>query len=143
MNRGTEFKAVFQVPYKVGELRAEAGGKSVTLCTAGEPAHLRLTPDKKTMKYDGQDLTFVTVEVVDGKGNVCPEAAIDCEAVVKGAGQLLAFASADLKDREPTTSPRVTTWKGRAMMVIRSGKKRGKTQISIKSKLPTASLIIK
>ncbi len=143
VNRGTEFKAVFQVPYEVGELRAEAGGKSVTLCTAGEPARLRLTPDKKTMKYDGQDLTFVTVEVVDSKGNVSPEAAIDCEAVVKGAGQLLAFASADLKDREPTTSPRVTTWKGRAMMVIRSGKKRGKTQISVKSKLPTASLIIK
>lgn len=143
VNRDTEFKAVFQVPYEVGELRAEAGGKSVTLCTAGEPARLRLTPDKKTMKYDGQDLTFVTVEVLDGKGNVCPEAAIDCEAVVKGAGLLLAFASADLKDREPTTSPRVTTWKGRAMMVIRSGKKKGKTQISIKSKLPTASLIIK
>ena len=142
VNRSTEFKAVFQVPYEAGVLRAEAAGKSVTLSTAGEPARLRLTADRRVMTADGQDLAFITIEVVDAKGNVCPDAAIPCEALVKGQGKLLAFASADLKDSEPYTSPRVTTWKGRALLVLRSSKKNGRTQVSIKSPLPAASLII-
>ncbi|MBO4718330.1 MAG: DUF4982 domain-containing protein [Prevotella sp.] len=148
VNRNTEYKAVFTVNYEPGVLRAETSGTSslkgevTTLSTAGEPASLRLTVDKPSMKADGQDLTFVTVEVVDSQDRVCPEAAIDCEAVVKGQGQLLAFASADLKDREPYTSPRAKTWKGRALLVVRSHKTKGKAQVSIKSSLPTATLNI-
>lgn len=142
VDRSTEFKAVFSIPYEAGELRAEAGGKSVTLATAGEPARLRLTADKQTLTADGQDLVYIAVEVVDGQGRVCPDAAIPCEAIVKGQGQLLSFASADLKDREPYTSPRVTTWKGRAMIVVRSGKGKGNTQISVKSALPTVTTTI-
>ncbi len=143
VSRETEFKAVFSVPYKVGTLRAEAGGESVTLKTAGEPARLRLTPDRTMMTADGQSLTFVTVEVLDKQGILVPEAAIDCEAFVKGQGQLLALASADLKDTEPYTSPRVKTWKGRALLVIRSTQKKGSISVSIKSALPTASLSLK
>jgi beta-galactosidase len=142
VNRKTEFKAVFTVNYESGVLRAEAGDKRVTLTTAGEPARLRLTADKKNIAADGQDLAFITVEVVDSKGNICPDAAIPCEAIAKGQGTLLAFASADLKDREIYTSPRVTTWKGRALLVVRSTKKKGKTQVSIKSSLPTSTLTI-
>ena len=143
VSRDTEFKAVFSVPYKSGTLRAEAGGESVILKTAGEPARLRLTPDRTTMTADGQSLTFITVEVVDKQGTPVPEAAISCEAIVKGAGTLLAFASADLKDTEPYTSPRVKTWKGRALLVVRSTQKKGSVSVSIRSPLPTASLTLK
>ena len=143
VNRSTEFKAVFSVPYKAGTLCAEAGRESVTLKTAGEPARLRLTPDRTVMAADGQSLTFVTVEVVDKDGTPVPEAVISCEAIVKGAGNLLAFASADLKDTEPYTSPRVKTWKGRALLVVRSTQKKGSVSVSIKSSLPTASLTLK
>ena len=143
VSRETEFKAVFSVPYKAGTLRAEAGGESVTLKTAGEPARLRLTPDRTVMSADGQSLTFVTVEVLDKQGTLVPEPVIDCEATVKGAGKLLAFASADLKDTEPYTSPHVKTWKGRALLVIRSSLKGGSVNVTIKSSLPTASLSLK
>ena len=139
----TEFKAVFSVPYEAGTLRAEAGGKSVTLTTAGEPARLRLTAEKPALTADGQDLAYITIEVVDSEGRVCPDAAIPCEAIVKGQGQLMAFATADLQDREPKTSPRVTTWKGRALLVVRSNKNKGKAIVSIKSSLSTANLTIK
>ena len=138
----TEYKAVFNVPYEAGTLRAEAGGKSVMLATSGEPARLRLTADKPTLKADGQDLVYITVEVVDAQGRVCPDAAVPCEAVVKGQARLMAFASADLQDREPKTSYCVTTWKGRALLVVRSSMNKGKTTVSIKSSLPTAILNI-
>ena len=143
VSRETEFKAVFTIPYKAGTLRAEADGKSVTLKTAGEPARLRLTPDRTVIAADGQSLTFVTVEVIDKNGWVCPNTPIDCEAIVKGQGQLLAFASADLKDTEPYTSPHVKTWKGRALLVVRSTQQKGSVSVSIKSSLPTANLSLK
>lgn len=132
VSRETEFKAVFTVNYTPGTLRAEAGGKSVTLSTAGEPAKLRLTTDRKTIKSGGQDLAFITVEVLDKAGNVCPEAAIPCNVTVTGGATLMAAASADLKDTEPYTSPRVTTWKGRAIIVVRSGNKAGTAKVSVK-----------
>jgi beta-galactosidase len=115
----------------------------VTLATAGEPARLRLTAERNTIAANGQDLAYITVEVVDKDGRVCPDGAIPCEAVVKGKGQLLAFASADLKDREPKTTTKVTTWKGRALLVVRSSKQKGNFQVSIKSSLPIASLTVK
>ena len=142
VGRDTQFKAVFSVPYQPGTLRAEAGGQTVTLSTAGEPARLRLTADKRTLKADGQDLAFVTVEVIDSKGNVCPEAAIPCQVSVSGQGRLMAAASADLKDTEPYTSSQLKTWKGRAMIVVRSSQKAGKTSVSVKSSLPTANISI-
>ena len=142
VSQSTEYKAVFTVTYEAGTLRAEAGGKRATLSTAGEPARLRLTADRYVMTAGGQDLSFITVEVIDREGRVCPNAAIPCEAIVKGQGTLLSFASADLKDREPYTSPCVTTWKGRALLVVRSSQKKGKAQVCIKSSLPTASIFI-
>ena len=33
--------------------------------TAGEPAKLKLEPDRNTIRADGQDLSFVTVTVTD------------------------------------------------------------------------------
>ena len=143
VSRETQYKAVFSLPYEAGTLRSEAGGKSVSLATAGKPARLQLTTDKKVITANGQSLAYITVEVVDKEGRLCPEAAIPCEAVVKGQGQLMAFASADMKDREPYTSPKVTTWKGRAMLVVRSGKAKGKTQVTIKSSLTAASLTLR
>jgi beta-galactosidase len=62
---------------------------------------------------------------------------------VKGKGSLLAFASADMKDTEPTTTPSAKTWKGRAMLVVRSGKEKGKVQVTVKSTLPPAVINIK
>ena len=117
-------------------------GLGVSLQTSGEPAQLRLTADKPAFKADGQDLVFITVEVVDAQGRVCPDAAIPCEAIVQGQGRLMAFATADFQDREPKTSPRVTTWKGRALLVVRSAQKKGKVTVSVKGSLPTANLII-
>ena len=38
------------------------------------PAKLRLAADRTVMKTDGDDLIFVTVEVLDKDGNLCPNA---------------------------------------------------------------------
>ena len=140
----TAYKAVFQVPYAPGTLRAEVSASLThgerqnvgVLSTAGEPVALRLSPDRRVLTADGQDLAYLVVEVVDSKGRVCPDAAIPCTVSVGGQGRLLAAASADLKDVEPSTSPKVTTWKGRAVIVVRSNGKKGRAEVSVTSTLP-------
>ena len=140
VDRSTEFKAVFNLPYQPGTLRAEAGGQRVMLSTAGKPARLRLTADRNHLVPGGQSLAYITVEVVDKNGNVCPDAAIPCQVSVSGSAMLMAAASADLKDRTAKTSPSFTTWKGRAIIVVRSTQSKGTANIRVKSQLPTASL---
>ena len=143
VSRATQYKAVFTLPYQPGLLEAITDSGSAILETAGEPERLRLTPDRSVITADGQDLSFIVVEVVDAKGRVVPDAAIACNVAVSGAGQLMAAASADLKDFEPSTSPKVTTWKGRALLVVRSTKKKGNVLVNINSSLPTSRLTVK
>ena len=146
VSRATEYKAVFPVAYQTGTLKAvalDANGNetaTATLATSGQSAKLRLTADRKRMTADGQDLAFITVEVVDADGRVVPNASVPVNVKVSGQGTLLAAASADLKDVEPTVSPRVTTWKGRAMIVVRSSQKAGTVKVEASSSLPTASV---
>ena len=135
--QSAECKAVFTLPYQPGTLRAEGVTEegqpvSVSLSTAGEPCQIRLTADKSTFLADGQDLIYVTVEILDRNGLVCPDAAIPLTATVKGAGSLLSFASADLKDTSVYTDAHCTTWKGRALLAVRSTAKSGSVSVTVK-----------
>ena len=135
--QSAECKAVFTLPYQPGTLRAEGVTEegqpvSVSLSTAGEPCQIRLTADKSTFLADGQDLIYVTVEILDRNGLVCPDAAIPLTATVKGAGSLLSFASADLKDTSVYTDPLCTTWKGHALLAVRSTAKSGTVSLTVK-----------
>ena len=135
--QSAECKAVFTLPYQPGTLRAEGVTEegqpvSVSLSTAGEPCQIRLTADKSTFLADGQDLIYVTVEILDRNGLVCPDAAIPLTATVKGAGSLLSFASADLKDTSVYTDAHCTTWKGRALLAVRSSAKSGSVSVTVK-----------
>lgn len=57
------------VAYKAGQ---NVGEREIH--TAGEPARIRLTPDRSMIAADGRDLSFVTVEILDAEGNLCPNA---------------------------------------------------------------------
>ena len=136
---GNKYIVNVPVPYEPGELRAaacDADGReyaTTKLITAGEPYAIRLTPESNNIKAGASDLLYVALEIIDKEGNVCPNAAIPVDIAVSGSGSLLAAASANFKDLEPKTSNHVTTYKGRAILVVRSGMKKGMVRISAKS----------
>lgn len=135
----TEYKAVITLPYQPGVLKAvslDANGQEVKesiLQTSGEPASIKLTTDRKHILASGEDLAYITLEVIDKDGKIVPDANIPLNVDVKGRATLLAAASANLKDLEPKTSSKVTTYKGRAIVVIRSGNKPGKATVTVSS----------
>lgn len=73
----TSITATFEIVYQPGELVAKSfdGDKetgSSTLSTTGKPVAVRLTADRNTIKANINDLSYVSVEIVDEKGNVVP-----------------------------------------------------------------------
>ncbi len=139
--------AVFDVAYSPGTLKAvgiDMNGKdmeTVTLSTAAEPVAIRLTPDKTIMSADGQDLVYVVAEAVDAAGRVVPDAEIPIEFNVSGNAVLKAAGSALLKDPDPYFDSKATTWKGRAMAIIKSTDRKGGSTLKATSKgFPTASI---
>lgn len=133
--REQEFKAVFSVPYEAGTIRAvgvENGQEKepMEISTAGEPYRIRLTPDRSTITADGQDLSFVTVEVIDREGRVVPDAAERITFTIKGEGKIVAVGNANLQDTDSYTGNSRMTWKGRAMIVVRSTSESGTARLS-------------
>ncbi len=138
VNRQTEFKAVFSIPYQEGTLKAEAlqNGKVMetrVLATASEPVAIRAIAEDKQMKADGEDLAFVQVEAIDKEGRVCPNAEVKLQLNVTGSGTLAAAGNADIKDLDPYTDNKMTTWKGRGLIVVRSTGKSGNAKLTIKA----------
>ncbi len=140
VSRSTEMKAVFKLSYQAGTLRAEGIAADGTvaetriLATASEPAAIRTTVENRQMQANGEDLSFIQVEVVDAKGRVCPQAELPLQIKISGEGTLAGAGNANIKEMTPYNSTDITTWKGRALVVVRSTHNAGKAKASITSK---------
>lgn len=124
--RELEFRAKFEVPYASGTLKAVGfvDGKEVEtkqLVTAGPPHSIRLTADRKAIRADCQDLSFVTVEVVDAEGNLCPDADDSIEYQLEGPATIAAVGSGDLTSRESYQANPRRVYQGRGLVVVRGG----------------------
>lgn len=131
-----ENKATFTLAYQPGTLRAvgvENGQEkeSVTLKTANEAKSVRLTADRQQVKADGQDLVYITVELLDENGVKNPVANNLLTATVKGAGTIVGFGNADSKDLDGYTDNTHQAWKGRALLVVKSTNKAGKIEVVV------------
>jgi len=131
-----EFKATFPVNYQPGVLKAvgvldgnEIG--TVSLQTSGTSQKIALTADRSTITADGQDLSFVTVNITDINGLPTPNANNELDFSITGPGEIEAVVTADMTDSTSYISHSRKAWKGRALVVIRS--KRTPGQIILKA----------
>ena len=103
--------AEWRVAFESGEVSVVAykGGvpnRSNLIRTAGEPAQIRLTADRSTLSPDGKDLSFVTVEVLDADGNLCPWAdnqihfSVNGNAFIAGVDNGSQFSMERFKDNK-------------------------------------------
>jgi beta-galactosidase len=110
------------VPFAPGGLVAVAtkNGKEVArdrLDTAGKPAAVRLTPDKKSVAAGGRSLAYITADVVDARGVVVPDADHQLTFDVVGGR----FAGADngrQEDSENYQSPVRNAFNGKALAIV-------------------------
>lgn len=132
----TKLTATFEVPYEAGELKAIAlkDGKDIetkVLKTTGKPAKIKLTADRSELKASRNDLSYVTVEVIDENGALVPNANLPIQFKVEGAGELAAVENGNPADMKSFRAPGVTSFNGRALIILRPSGTSG--EISLKA----------
>jgi beta-galactosidase len=113
------------VVYEPGELRAVAykDGKEIgqaVMRTAGEPAAIRLTPDRSELAATGEDLCFVLVEAVDESGTPCPLADNLIRFEIDGPAEIAAVGNGNPLSLEPFQAYSRKLFYGKAMLILRT-----------------------
>lgn len=137
-----EYHVMWRVPFEPGTIKAVSrkAGKTVAeqvINTAGEPAQIRLTPDRATITADGNDLSFVTVEILDSDGNLCPTAVNEVTFTVEGAGQNEGVDNGNPISLERFKADSRKAMAGKALLIVRNNGKKG--DINVKAVSPGLS----
>lgn len=141
-----QFKATFTLPYKTGELKSvgvidNKEVETTILQTSGNAAKIRLIPDRSKISADGQDLSFVTVEVTDTDGKLQPNAENLLRFKIDGPGVIAGVDNANIKDVDSYVGTSRKAWHGRALVVIRSTKNAGNIKLTVSSQGLTKAIL--
>jgi beta-galactosidase len=114
----TEYHVGWRVTFDPGEVKvvARKDGKIVgeqTIRTAGAPAKIRLSKD-----YQGKNTTFITAEVVDKDGNLCPWAEDQIYFIHEGDGKVLGTDNGCQTSMENFKAPQRKAFFGKCMVVV-------------------------
>ena len=136
------------VKYEPGEIKVVAYDYDGTpkgekiIRTAGAPARIVLKADRNSISSKGEDLSFVTVSVVDKDGNPCPTATNKMKFNVSGAAKFRAACNGDATSLVAFNSTEMPLFSGELVVVV-EGLKRGTATLSVSADgLATATLPI-
>jgi beta-galactosidase len=145
---GDDLHIMWRVKYEPGTLKAVSrkDGKVVLtreIHTAGKPAKIELIADRKNIKADGKDLSFITVKILDKNGNLVPDADNLVNFKINGGAFI---ASVDNGDENSHDSFKVNyrkAFNGLALAIVQAKEKAGSVMFTATSKgLPTATLTL-
>ena len=113
-----DYHVAWRVQFEPGEIKAVSRKDGKTVCTktihtSGQPDHIRLLVD-----YKGKDLTFITAEVVDKDGNLCPWAEDHIVFIGEGTGRILGTDNGCQTSMERFTAPQRKAFFGKCMVVV-------------------------
>lgn len=128
----------WKVKYSPGTVKAVArkDGRQTAvqeIHTAGEPAMIRLTADRRQIRSDGMDLSFVTVEILDKDGNLCPNADNLVEFKVRGAAFIAGVDNGSPISLERFKDNRRKAMNGKCLVVLQNNGKDGRIRLTATS----------
>jgi beta-galactosidase len=145
-NKETEFMAWWNVPYEPGELKVVAykEGKEVAaqyLKTADKPVKIELSADRSEIFSDGQDLSYVTVDLVDENGLRNPAIENLVEFEIEGPGKIVAVANSNPMSAESFQRQQRKAYKGRCLVIVKSEKEAGNIILKASSEGLTSAVV--
>lgn len=138
----------WRVPFEPGTLKAVSrkNGKEVMLKeihTAGEPARIRLTADRKNLRADTDDLSFITVEIVDKAGNLCPEAENLVRFTVEGTGRMAGVDNGNPVSLERFKDSKRKAFSGKCLVVLQPDGQVGSIKLTASAEgLPDSCILL-
>ena len=111
----------------------EAARESVR--TASEPRKLSASADRQVINADGEDLSYITVSVLDRNGNPVPDADRAVKVKVRGKSvRFRAVANGDPTCLESFQKPEMHLFSGKLTVIVQSTGKAGNSTVILKSK---------
>ncbi len=138
----------WKVPFHAGVLSAKGFIKDhvaaeTEVKTAGVPCRLNTSADRTSIKADGDDLSFITVNICDKDGNRIPTADHVIEVEVTG-GKLLGVCSGNPMSHEDPGIGEMKAFNGMLLAVVQSYDRAGKISVKVKSEgLGPDSIVLK
>jgi beta-galactosidase len=145
---GDDLHLAWQVNFVPGTVKAvgRSSGKEVltqVIKTAKGAAKIELIPDRKVIAADGQDLSFVTVKILDADGTPVPDADNLINFKISGEGSIAGVDNGLETSLEPFISDHHKAFNGLCLAVIRSKNKGGVIKLKATSEgLKEASVTI-
>ena len=125
------------VKYEPGTVKVVAlddNGKAVEeeqIQTAGKPHHIVLEAERKTISADGEDISFVTVSVVDKNGIPCPTATNQLKFKVSGAATYRAACNGDATSLEKFHNDTMKLFSGKLVVLVQSKVSAGTAKLEV------------
>ena len=121
---------VWNVTFEPGTVKVVARKDGVETAsreihTAGEPAQIRLAPGRSTIKSNGTDLSFVTVEILDKDGNLCPNADNLVKFEISGNGFIAGVDNGSPISLERFKDDKRKAFYGKCLVVLQNNGKKG------------------
>jgi len=129
-SRETEFKASWQVDYEQGTLSVIGYQKGVKiaeskLITSDKASVIHLMAYRQSIKADGQDLSYITVEITDKNGIINPQYNDLINFTIEGEVTIAAVGNSNPISTESFQQPFRKACEGKCLVIIRSNKKSG------------------
>jgi beta-galactosidase len=146
--QGDEVQVFWRLPYEPGVLKAVSrkNGRVVLtreVRTASEPARIELVADRKTLKADGTDLSFVTVKIVDRNGTLVPFADHLIKFEVNGEALIVGVDNGYQASHESFKAKQRKAYHGMALAIVQTKQKPGRIVLKATSDhLPPASVVL-
>ena len=132
-----QYHVIWRVTFEPGEVKvvARKDGLQVreqVIKTAGSPYQIRLTSDRTHLRADGKNLAFVTVEVVDKEGNLCPNAENQIFFDVEGAATIAGVDNGCQTSMERFKDNHRKAFFSKCLVVLQSAKHQGNIKLTAK-----------
>lgn len=132
-----QYHVMWRVTFEPGEVKvvARKDGKPVReqiIKTAGNPHHIKLTTDRQVLTANGKSLAFVSVEVVDKDGNLCPHAENQIFFDVKGSASIVGVDNGCQTSMERFKDNKRKAFFGKCLVVLQSTKQAGEVTLTAK-----------
>lgn len=144
------YRLSWEVPFEAGKIEVVAftNGEEVarkSFQTASSPAQIGLEADRTEIDADGNDLSFITVQIQDENRNFHPLADNLVEFSVSGPANIVAVGNGNPASTEPFRANYRKAFNGLCLLVIKSKKgETGEVTIEARSEgLASKKLIIK
>ena len=139
---------IWHVPYRAGKIEARGynDGKEVAsyeLKTSGRPSQIILSADRTSIIADGQDLSHLTIKIIDDNGITVPDSDQMITVEVLGNGKLKGVDNGDLRREVTFKGNKVKTYFGKALATIQSTRNPGDIIVRVRSgSLPESTVTI-